>query len=52
MGKLDGVLKRFGDRVRDLRKREGYSQGYPVYTPSQEANGPFRTRRDLEANAA
>lgn len=26
MGKSDGILKRFGDRVRELRKSEGYSQ--------------------------
>lgn len=26
MGKPDDILKRFGDRVRELRKSEGYSQ--------------------------
>lgn len=26
MGKPDDILKRFGDRVRELRKHEGYSQ--------------------------
>ena len=26
MGKSDDILKRFGDRVRELRKSEGYSQ--------------------------
>jgi len=26
MGKSDDILKRFGDRVRELRKHEGYSQ--------------------------
>lgn len=26
MGKTDDILKRFGDRVRELRKSEGYSQ--------------------------
>lgn len=43
MGKPDDILKRFGDRVRQLRKDGGYSQ---ESFADEEKRGPEKHRED------